>query len=133
MPLTSYFYSVWIADQLFHELGIEASLVHRKISVLEQFGFSEHRGVISVYEFLEDPTVAEAKIRQRVLAHGKSEDERDPDVALGWQVGDHPSSELKVRCLSWPTAAIGPNSIWTDRGQLIIEVLTLSSPYCQLR
>ena len=128
MPLSSYLYGVWIADRLFQELGIEARLVYRKVSVMEEFGFDEHRGVISLYEYLELVETANEKMLQRVLAQGKPEETGDPIVDLGWQISTYLGT-LRMICVS----AVRPNVISDGDKQFAIEVLHFSSNYCQLR
>ena len=128
MPLSSYLYGVWIADRLFQELGIEARLVFRKVSVMEEFGFDEQRGVISLYEYLEPVETADEKMLQRVLDQGIPEETGDPIVDLGWQINTYLGT-LRMICIS----SVRPNVISAGDKQLAIEVLHFSSNYCQLR
>lgn len=127
-PVSSYLYGRWIAHQFVRELGIEVRLVEQKVSVLEQFGFGERRGVLSIYELLEPQGGAEQKIRQRILAQGKPTDVDNPIAALGWQLGNQ---GLTFFCQS-------ENHNHTDvrmnqNRQLVVHLLFYASPYCRLR
>ncbi len=128
MPLTSYFYGVWIADRLFQELDVQALLTYRKVSVLEEFGFDEHRGVIGLYDYLEPMETAKEKMLQRVLAQGTPEETGDPIVDLGWQINTYLGT-LRMICIS----SVRPNVISAGDKQFAIEVLHFSSNYCQLK
>jgi len=129
MPISSYVYGVWIADQLFQGLGIEARLVYRKISVMEEFGFDEHRGAVSLYEYLEPAETAKEKIIQRVQSQKPQEGVGRSLSSRGWQIGTIDDGAFTIICDS----GVRENTISTENDQLGIVVRHLSSPYCQLR
>lgn len=127
-PVSSYLYGRWLAREFIEELGVEVRLVEEKVSVLEQFGFGERRGVLSVYEFLEPREIAEEKIRQRILAQGKPVGIEDRFAALGWQLGN---DGLNAGCESGNGTY---TDIWINKhGQLIVNILFYTSPYCRLK
>jgi hypothetical protein len=127
-PVSSYFHGRWLARQFVQELGVEVRLVEQKVSVLEQFGFGERRGVHSVYELLEPREIAEEKIRQRILAQGKPVGVEDRFAALGWQQGNQ---GLAFLCISENSSYA---HVWIDSdGKLEVRILFYTSPYCRLK
>jgi len=127
-PVSSYLYGRWLARQFVQELGVEARLVEQKVSVLEQFGFGERRGVLSVYELREPREVAEEKIRQRILSQGKPVGVEDKFAALGWQQGNQ---GLDFLCVSGNHTS---TDVWINKnGQLVVHILFYTSPYCRLK
>ena len=129
MPLSSYLYGVWIADRLFQELGIEARLVYRKVSVMEEFGFDEHRGVISLYEYLEPAEAAKEKMIQRVQSQKSPGENRRSIPNPGWQVSKIVDGAFSITCDS----GVHRNTISTENDQLGIVLRHDSTLSCQLR
>jgi hypothetical protein len=127
-PLSSYFYGRWIAGQFVQELGVRLELIDQRISILEQFGFGERRGVYSTYKMLEPLEEAQATIIARIEAQGKPTQSGNPVVDLGWQIGN---TRMTASCES--KGAISNEIRIQDDAHLFVQVLHHSSGYCRLK
>jgi hypothetical protein len=127
-PLSSYFYGRWIAEQFVQSLGIPVELIDQKVSILEQFGFGERRGVRSNYQIQIPLDDAKERMLERIEQQGRPAPTGDPIVDLGWQISNDGQS---AGCASWETT---PNSIMIlPNGQLFVALLHNSSPFCRLQ